>query len=40
MYMEEHVLVPRVYMTREDLEVFGFTARCPRCMSLLEGTAR
>ena len=28
--MEEHVPVPkRVYMTREDLEVFGFTERCP-----------
>ena len=39
--MEEHVPVPkRVYTTREDLEVFGFTARCPGCMSLLKGTAR
>ena len=39
--MEEHFLVQkRVNVTGEDLEVFGFTARCPRCMSLLSGTAR
>ena len=39
--MEEHVPVQkRLHMTREDLEVFGFTARCPGCMSLLKGTAR
>ena len=38
---EEHVPVPkRVYISREILEVFGFTARCPGCMSLLRGTAR
>ena len=38
--MEEHVPVPkRVYITREDLEVLGFTARCPACMSLLKGSA-
>ena len=30
----------RVYITREDLEVYGFTARCPGCMSLRKGTAR
>ena len=37
--MEGHVPVPQsVYTTREDLEVFGFTTRCPGCMSLLEGT--
>ena len=24
----------RVYIPREDLEVFGFTARCSRCMFL------
>ena len=38
---EEHVPVPkRVYTTREDLEVFGFTARCPRCMAFFMATAR
>ena len=37
----EHVVVPkRVYITREDLEVFGFTARCPGCVSLLKMSAR
>ena len=35
---EEHVPVPkRVYISRENLEEFGFTARCPGCMSLLRG---
>ena len=39
--MEEHVPVPkRVYKTREDLEVFKFTARCPGRMPLSKGTAR
>ena len=38
---EEHVPVPkRVYISLENLEEFGFTARCPGCMSLLRGTAR
>ena len=38
---EEHVPVPkRVYISRENLEEFGFTVRCPGCMSLLRGTAR
>ena len=38
---EEHVPVPkRVYTSRENVEGFGFTARCPGCMSLLRGTAR
>ena len=38
---EEHVPVPkRVYVSRENLEEFGFTARCPGCVSLLRGTAR
>ena len=38
---EEHVPVPkRVYISRENLEEFGFTAMCPGCMSLLRGTAR
>ena len=38
---EEHVPVPkRVYISRENLEEFGFTARCPGCMSLLRGIAR
>ena len=36
--MEEKVPVPNsVYITREDLEEFGFTARCAGCMSLLKG---
>ena len=35
---EDHVLVPeRMYTTREDLEAFGFTARCPGRVSLLRG---
>ena len=39
--MEDHVPVPKgVYMTREDLEVFRFIARCPGCTSLLKFTAR
>ena len=34
---EEHVQVPkRMYITREDQEAFGFTARCPGCMSSRE----
>ena len=38
--MEEHVPVPRrVYMTREDLEVFGFTASCSGCTSWLGETS-
>ena len=38
--IEEHVLVPkRLRTTREDLEVFGFTARCPGCLSLIKATA-
>ena len=38
---EEHVQVPkRMYITREDQEGFGFTARCPGCMSLHKGTSR
>ena len=39
--MKEHVAVPmRVYLTHEDLEVFGFTAKCPKFLSLLKVTAR
>ena len=39
--MEEHVPVPkRVYITHEDLEEFGFTARCPGFFFLLKGSAR
>ena len=38
---EEHVPVPkRVDISCGNLEEFGFTARCPGCMSLLRGTAR
>ena len=38
---EEHVPIPkRVCISRENLEEFGFTARCPGCVSLLRGTAR
>ena len=29
-----------MYITREDLEVFGFATKCLRFMSLLKGTAR
>ena len=30
---EEHVLVPkRVYISRENLEEFGFSASCPVCI--------
>ena len=39
--IEEHVPVPkRVYMPREDLEVFRFTARSAECLSLLKETVR
>ena len=35
---EEHVPVPKIaHMTREDLELFGFTAECLGCTSLLKG---
>ena len=38
---EEHVQVPkRMYITREDQQGFGFTARSPGCMSLHKGTSR
>ena len=38
---EEHVPLPkRVYRSRENVGEFGFTARCPGCVSLLRGTAR
>ena len=38
---EERVSVPqRVYISRENLEEFGFSARCQGCTSLLRGTAR
>ena len=30
----------RAYMSREDLETFGFTARCIGCLSIFKGTAR
>ena len=37
----KHVPVPkRVYITREDMEVLRFTAKCPGNMSSLEETAR
>ena len=37
----EHVPVPkREHITRETLDEFGFTARCPGCMPLLRGTTR
>ena len=33
--------VPRkVYISREDVEVHGYTAKCPGCVSILRGTAR
>ena len=36
--MEEHVPVPkRVSVTREGLEVFGFTARCPSVHVIAQG---
>ena len=38
--MEEHVSVPkRAYISREDIETFGFTARCLGCLSIPKGTA-
>ena len=40
MEMEKHDLAPKsAHITREDLEVFGFTAKCPWLVSLLTGTA-
>ena len=39
--MEEHVSVPkRAYISLEDVETCGFTARCLGGLSLLKGTAR
>ena len=40
--MEEHVLMPKiVHITRQDLEWFGFRARCPVWMSMhSDGTTR
>ena len=39
--MEEHVPIPmRVYISRENLEAFVFTTRCPGCTPMLKGTAR
>ena len=36
---EEHIPVPkREKITRENSDKFGFTARCPGCMSLHRGT--
>ena len=33
--------VPRkVYISREDVEVHGYTVKCPGCVSILRGTAR
>ena len=38
---EEQEAVPRkVYISKEDVETFGYTARCPGCVSILRGTAR
>ena len=39
--MEEHVSVSkRACISREDIETFGFTARCIGCLSIFKGTAR
>ena len=41
MKAEDHETVPRkVYITKEDLETHGYTAKCPGCISILRGTAR
>ena len=34
-------MVPRnVYISKEDCELYGYTERCPGCVSMLKGTAR
>ena len=39
--VEEHVpLTKRTHITREDLVVFGFAARCPGCRLLSQEGAR
>jgi len=38
---DEHTPVPRrMYIRKEDLEMFGYTVNCPGCVSVLRGTAR
>ena len=38
---EEHAPVPRrMYIRKEDLEKFGYTVKCPGCVSVLRNTTR
>ena len=38
---EDHRRVPRrAYLTKGDFEEYGFTMRCPGCISILKGTTR
>ena len=38
---EEHEAVPRkVYISKDDLEIHGYTVGCPGCESVLRGTTR
>jgi hypothetical protein len=38
---EEHEAVPRkVYISKDDLEIHGYTVGCPGCKSVLRGTTR
>ena len=39
-YKEKLEMEEDVPVLERDLEAFGFTARCPGCVSLLKGTAR
>ena len=39
-WKQKNMSQKRVYISRENLEEFGFTARCPGCMSLFRGIAR
>ena len=37
---EQHEAVPRrMYITKDDVEIHGYTQRCPGCIAILRGTA-
>ena len=40
MRKEEHEAVPRrMYISKDDVEIHGYTQRCPGCVAILRGTA-
>ena len=37
---EQHEAVPRrMYISKDDVEIHGYTQRCPGCVAILRGTA-